>query len=91
MQQLLTGIGSGNGSSGVPSVIGDKGRNNDNDSLASSKKSKGQKDDAATFARLSSSVETHSRPLVSAAQISAKEQEKNRAEARTEQERSHKV
>jgi hypothetical protein len=91
MQQLLTGIGSGNGSSGVPSVIGDKGRNNDNDSLASSKKSKGQKDDAAAFARLSSSIETHSRSLVSAAQISAKEQEKNRAEARTEQERSHKV
>jgi len=30
MQQLLTGIGSGNGSSGVPSVIGDMGRNNDN-------------------------------------------------------------
>lgn len=82
MQQLLTGIGSGNGSSGVPSVIGDKGRNNDNDSLASSKKSKGQKDDAAAFARLSSSIETHSRSLVSAAQISAKEQDKNRAEAR---------
>ena len=92
MQQLLTGIGSGNGSSGVPSVIGDKGRNNNNDSLASSKKIKRQKDDdAAAFARLSSSIETHSRSLVSAAQISAKEQEKNRAEARTEQERSHKL
>jgi hypothetical protein len=90
MQQLLSGIGSGNGSSGVPSVVGDKRKNNKDDSLASSKKSKGQRDDATAFSQLSSSIEKHSHSLVAAAQISAKEQEKNRAEARLEQERSRK-
>ena len=37
MQQLLHGIGSGNGSTGVPSVVGGKRKTDEDDSFASRK------------------------------------------------------
>ena len=40
MQQLLECIGSGNGGTGVPSVIGGKRKSDEDDSLASSKKAR---------------------------------------------------
>jgi hypothetical protein len=40
MQQLLEGVGTGNGSTGVPLVIGGKCQNDDNDSLSLSKKAR---------------------------------------------------
>ena len=79
MQQLLSGIGSGNGSTGVPSGIGGKCNYNDNDlSLASLKKNKGQKDNTAAFLDLSASIKDHSNSIKSAAQVFAKEHEKTR-------------
>ena len=80
MQQLFSGVGSGNGSTGVPSVIGSKRNYNDDDlSLASSKKNKGQKDDdTAAFLGLSASIKDHSNSIKLAAQASAKEHEKLR-------------
>ena len=77
MQQLVDGVGSGNGNSGVPSVIGGRRQSDDDYSLSSSKKSK-KNSDAAAFAQLSSSIEKHSNLLVAAARIAATEQEKNR-------------
>jgi hypothetical protein len=91
MQQLLHGIGSGNGSTGVPSVVGGcaKRKNNEDDSLSSSsKKKRGDKDDAAAFTELSTSIQHHSQSLVTAAQISAREQEKNRTASAREQEKN---
>ena len=83
MQQLLHGIGSENGSNGVPSVVGGgaKRNNNEDDSLSSSRK-KGRNDNAPVFAQLSNSINKHSDSLVSAAQITAREQARNRVEAR---------
>ena len=84
MQQLLEGVGSGNGSSGVPPVVGGKHQHSlDDESLASSKNAKMKSnDDTATFAQLSSSIEKHSNSLISAAKIAAAEQEKNRTQTR---------
>jgi TolA-binding protein len=83
MQQLLLGIGSDNGSN-VPSVVGGsaKRNNNDEDDSLSSSKKKGRKDNGAAFTQLSSSINKHSDSLVSAAQITAREQARNRVEAR---------
>jgi hypothetical protein len=73
MQQLLVGIGSGNGSTGVPSVIGGGGKRTSdgdaNDLLGSSKNSKVRNNDDTTFAQLSTSIEKHSQSLVSAAKF----------------------
>ena len=80
MQQLLEGIGSGNGGTGVPSVIGGKRKSDADDSLASSKKGKGRNNDDEAFAQLSDSIEKHSQSLVTAAKISASEQAKNRTQ-----------
>ena len=82
MQQLLEGVGSGNGSTGVPSVIRNKRINEDDDydSLLS-KKSK-TNEDADAFAQLSCSIEKHSNSLVDAAKIAAGEQAKNRTQSR---------
>ena len=85
MQQLLHGIGSEDGSNGVPSVVGGgaaKRNNNEDDSLLSSSKKKGRKDNAEVFAQLSSSINNHGESLVSVAQITAKEQARNQVEAR---------
>jgi hypothetical protein len=78
MQQLVDGVGSGNGGTGVPSVIGGKRKSDADDSLASSKKSKGGNNDEEAFLQLSTSIEKHSHSLVAAAKISANEQAKNR-------------
>lgn len=88
MQQLVHGIGSGDGAAGVPSVVGTEkhSRTDDNDSLASSKKSK--RDDATVFAPLSNSIEKHSESIVNAAKMAADEQAKNRRDARIEQNKS---
>jgi hypothetical protein len=63
MQQLLVGIGSGNGSTGVPSVIGGGGKRKSDgdadDSLGLSKNSKGRNNDDAAFSQLSTSTEKH--------------------------------
>lgn len=77
MQQLLEGVGSGNGGSGVPSVIGGikRYKNDDNSVSALSKKSKSNEE--ALFAQLSSSINKHSNSLVAAAKIAATEQAKN--------------
>ena len=82
MQQLLEGIGSGDGGAGVPSVIGgSKHKSDADDSLASSKKSKGlRNNDDEAFSQLSTSIEKHSQSLVTAAKISASEQAKNRTQ-----------
>ncbi len=85
MQQLLLGIGSEDGSNGVPSVVGGgaaKRNNNEDDSLSSSSKKKGRKDNAEVFAQLSSNINNHGESLISVAQITAKEQARNRVEAR---------
>ena len=42
MQQLLHGIGAGNGSTGVPSVVGGKRKNEEDDSFSSTKKQRGK-------------------------------------------------
>jgi hypothetical protein len=81
MQQLLDSIGSANGSTGVPSVI-TKHKTDDNDSLSSLKKSKGQSNDAAAFDKLSTSIGKHSHSLVAAAKITAMEQAKNCSQVR---------
>ena len=62
MQQLLEGIGSGNGGTGVPSVIGSK-HNNDADDLLGPlpKKSKGQNDDNA-FLQLTTVLKSTASP-----------------------------
>ena len=82
MQQLLEGVGSGNGGSGVPSVIGGNKsyKNDDNSVSALSKKSKSNEE--ALFAQLSSSINKHSNSLVAAAKIAATEQAKNRIDSR---------
>ena len=82
MQQLLEGVGAGNGSNGVPSVVGGRRQSDDNDSLSSSKKSKTANEDAAAFQQLSTSIESHSQSLVAAARIAAAEQAKNRTQSR---------
>ena len=82
MQQLLEGVGAGNGNNGVPSVVGGRRQSDENDSLSSSKKSKTANEDAAAFEKLSSSIESHSKSLVAAAKISAAEQAKNRIQSR---------
>ena len=75
MQQLLDGICSGNGGSGVLSVIGGKHKSDADDLHASSKKSKDNTADHG-IVQLSSSIERVSQSLVPAAEISAREQEK---------------
>jgi hypothetical protein len=79
MQQLLVGIGSGNGSTEVPSFIGGKRKSDGDadDSFGLSMKSKGRINDDAAFAQLSTSIEKHIQSLVTAAKISAREQAKN--------------
>lgn len=89
MQQLLEGIGSGDGSSGVPSVVGGKRRQvDDTDSLSSSKKNKSGNSDANSFRELTDSIERHSNSIVSAAKIAAAEQAKKRSQAAAEQEKN---
>lgn len=77
MDQLQEGIGSSNGGSGVPSVLGGKRH-------TSSKKRKRQGDVAvaAAFAELSRSIDKHRKSLVAAAKIAAAEQAKNRTQSR---------
>jgi hypothetical protein len=81
MQQLVVdGVGSGNGGTGVPSVIGgsSKCKSDADDSLASSKKSKDNNSDGEAFSKLSTSIEKHSQSIVAAAKVSVSEQAKNR-------------
>jgi hypothetical protein len=80
MQQLVEGVGAGDGSAGVPSVIVGRKRGNDDDSFGSSSKKRNNDTDA--FAQLSFSIEKHSKSLVDAARIAASEQAKNRCESR---------
>jgi len=85
MQQLLHGIGSENGSHGVPSVVGGgaKRNNDDDNSLSSTKKGRtGDNDNEPAFAQLSTSINKHSESLVSAARITAREHARNRVETR---------
>ena len=81
MQQLLEGVGSGNGSSGVPSVIGAKRNKYDDNSLSASSK-KSRNNEEAMFAQLSSSINKHSNSLVTAAKIAATEQANNCIDSR---------
>ena len=76
MQQLFEGIGSRNGSSGVPSVIRGKHNKYDDNSLSASSK-KSRNNEEAAFAQLGSSINKHSNSLVAAAKIAAMEQAKN--------------
>ena len=82
MQQLLHGIGSDNGSHGVHSVVGGGAKRNNNDDNSLSLSKKGWKDNAPAFAQLSTSINKHSESLVSAAQITAREQARNHVETR---------
>ena len=85
MQQLQDGVGSANGSHGVPSTIGGKRSNSidEDSSLGSSKKARGKhKNEMDAFEQLSGSIEKHSNSLVTAAKIAAAEQAKNRSESR---------
>ena len=77
MQQLVDGVGSGNGGTGVPSVIGGRRKSDADDSLASSRKSKGNHHDDKALSQLSKSIEKHSQSLVAAAKLCASEQAKN--------------
>ena len=78
MQQLLDGVGAGNGRNGVPSVINNKRNNEDDYSMASSKKSNNKSVVETAFLELKEAVKEHSNSLVSAAKIAASEQAKNR-------------
>jgi hypothetical protein len=83
MQQLVDGVGSGNGGTGVPSVIGgssSKRKSDADDSFASSKKSREDNNDGEAISKLSTSIEKHSQSIVAAAKISASEQAKNRTQ-----------
>jgi hypothetical protein len=83
MQQLVDGVGSGNGGTGVPSVIGgssSKRKSDADDSFASSKKSREDNNDGKAISKLSTSIEKHSQSIVAAAKISASEQAKNRTQ-----------
>ena len=83
MQQLRDGVGCGNGSEGVPSIIGSKRSLDEDSSLGSSKKTRRKyNNEVDMFEQLSGSIEKHSNSLVTAARISAAEQEKNRCESR---------
>ncbi len=80
MQQLVDGVGSGNGGTGVPSVIGgssSKCKSDADDSLASSKKRRDNNNDGEALSKLRTSIEKHSQSIVAAAKISASEQAKN--------------
>ena len=65
----------------MPSVVGGKCQNDDNDSLSLSKKSKTTNEDASKFDKLSTSIESHSKSLVAATRISAAKQAKNRTQS----------
>jgi hypothetical protein len=84
MQQLHEDIGSGDGSTGVPSVIGAKRKSaEDDDSLSSSKKSANSLESS-----LGKSIEKHGESMLKVARMAAAEQQKNRKHAHAEQERN---
>jgi hypothetical protein len=84
MQQLHEDIGSGDGSTGVPSVIGAKQKSaEDDDTLSSSKKSTNSLESP-----LGKSIEKHGESMLKVARMAAAEQQKNCKHAHAEQERN---
>ena len=75
---------SGNGNSGVPSVIGGKCKGEEDDSLASSRKS----GEESEMTKRSESIENHGESLLAVAKLAALQQEKDRWHARADSIRS---